>query len=405
MNPRFFTRAAILSTILLGAILLAPTRASAAPPQDNPTTYIVQAGDTLFGIASRYQTTVAALKKLNNLTSDTILVGQKLLVPSGNAPIPASAYIVQPGDTLYAIALRHGTTLRALADLNGLANANLISEGEPLAVPINAAVAKPDFIIDPPAARQGGTILIQLARANLASASLNINAQTIPLTRAAGFFYALAGISRCAKIGNAALAISTTDADGQDASEKISLAVAVTAFPVDYLTLPPAASAILNDSALIKRESDQVAAIVGKFSPARLWSGAFRQPLTGTVTELFGTRRSYNGGAVGACGHEGMDFGAKLGAPAYADARGRVVLAQKTQVRGNLVLIDHGLGVFSGFYHLSEIDTQVGKMVEPGELIGKVGSTGLSTGPHLHWSMWVNGEYVDPLEWTRRIMP
>ncbi len=394
---------AILCALLAFFVTTAP-RASAAPPQDTPTTYVVQAGDTLFDIATRYATTVAALKRLNNLTSDTILVGQKLLVPSANGA-SASAYIVQPGDTLSAIAIRYGTTPRALAELNGITNPNLIAAGQPLAIPTSATIVKPGLALDPQSARQGGTLLVQIARADLGSASLTFNGKTIPLTRAAGYFYALVGISRCAKVGAAALTLTTTDADDQTATEKIPFTVASTAFQVDAITLPPSASAILQNTALIKRESDQVAAVVGRFTPARLWSGAFRQPMYGRITELFGTRRSYNGGPVGACGHEGMDFGMAAGSPVYADARGRVVFAQKTDVRGNLIVIDHGLGVFSGFYHLSEINTQVGKVVEPGELIGKVGSTGLSTGPHLHWSMWVNGDYVDPLEWTRRVIP
>jgi murein DD-endopeptidase MepM/ murein hydrolase activator NlpD len=127
--------------------------------------------------------------------------------------------------------------------------------------------------------------------------------------------------------------------------------------------------------------------------------------LYGNITEFFGTRRSYNGGPVGACGHEGTDFGVPGGTPIFAPARGRVVFAGLTQVRGNLTVIDHGLGVFSAYYHQSAIDVQAGQMVEPGQLIGKVGTTGLSTGNHLHWSMWANGEYVDPLEWTRRVLP
>jgi murein DD-endopeptidase MepM/ murein hydrolase activator NlpD len=93
------------------------------------------------------------------------------------------------------------------------------------------------------------------------------------------------------------------------------------------------------------------------------------------------------------------------GVPVYAPARGKVVFAALTQVRGNMTVIDHGVGVFSAYFHQSEIDVQVGQMVEPGTLIGKVGTTGLSTGPHLHWSLFVNGEYVDPLEWTRRVIP
>jgi murein DD-endopeptidase MepM/ murein hydrolase activator NlpD len=93
------------------------------------------------------------------------------------------------------------------------------------------------------------------------------------------------------------------------------------------------------------------------------------------------------------------------GTPIYAPAHGRVVFADLTQVRGNMTVIDHGVGVFSAYYHQFSINVQVGQMVDPGTLIGRVGTTGLSTGNHLHWSMWANGEYVDPMDWTRRVFP
>ena len=154
---------------------------------------------------------VAALKQLNNLTSDTILVGQTLRVPAANGA-SASAYIVQPGDTLYAIAIRNGTTPRALAELNGITNANLLAVGQPLAIPASATMVKPGLVLDPQTARQGGTLLVQLARADLNSASLAFNNQTMPMTRAAGYFYALVGISRCAKTGAASFSLTTMDA-------------------------------------------------------------------------------------------------------------------------------------------------------------------------------------------------
>lgn len=397
---------AVLLALCVLAFSFAPNRAEAAPPHSAPDTYVVQAGDTLYAIALRYHTTVAVLKKLNGLASDTILVGQKLVVPSAEsaAPVPASSYIVQPGDTLYRIALRYGTTLRALGQLNGIPNPNLIAVGQALAIPNSAALVKPGLTVDPQVTRQGGTLLIQVARPNLSAVSGTIYGQTIPFTRAAGYFYALVGISRCAKIGSVSLALTITDASGQVSTENASISVAATAFPVQAITLPPSKAGLL-DPTLIKKESEQLAEVVNRYTPARLWNGAFRQPVYGPITSHFGARRSYNGGPVGACGHEGTDFDMKKGDPVYSDARGRVVFAAPTQVRGNMVVVDHGLGVFSGYYHLSEINVQVGQMVEAGDWIGKVGSTGLSTGPHLHWSMWVNGEYVDPMEWTRRMVP
>jgi murein DD-endopeptidase MepM/ murein hydrolase activator NlpD len=85
-----------------------------------------------------------------------------------------------------------------------------------------------------------------------------------------------------------------------------------------------------------------------------------------------------------------------------APAAGVVVMAESLQVRGNTVWVDHGLGVYSGYFHLSEIAVEVGQTVEPGQQLGLVGSTGLSTGPHIHWEIRIHGIAVEPLEWTER---
>jgi murein DD-endopeptidase MepM/ murein hydrolase activator NlpD len=406
-------RALLVAVLCALALAFVPISTDAAPPQDAPRVYVVQAGDTLFSIALRYNTTVLALKQLNKLgNSDIITVGQRLIVSSTTTPAtpadsaPASSsYTIQSGDTLYGIALRYGTTMDALKDLNGIANPNLISVGQAIAVPTSVSVAKPGLIVDPPVVRQGGTFMIKVVRPNLAWVTGTFNGKPINFTRATGFWYALVGISRCAKLGAVSLAVTATDDTGKPSNETTNVTIASTAFLVDAITLPPSKVTILQDTALINREAAQLATIVTKYSATRLWSGAFRQPLYGTISEFFGTRRSYNGGPVGACGHEGTDFAMSGGTPVYAPARGQVVFASSTQVRGNMVVIDHGVGVFSAYYHLSAIDAQAGQMVTPGALIGKVGTTGLSTGNHLHWSMWANGEYVDPMEWTRRVFP
>ena len=394
-------------------VVAVPVATNAAPPQGTPDTYIVQAGDTLFVIAARYHTTVAAIKQLNGLgNNDTIQVGQKLLVPVGDnagAGAPALAltthtYIVQPEDTLARIASRYGVTVRAVEQLNGLANANLIVAGQALAIPANPNLVKPGLLIEPTTARQGGTVLVQLTRPELAAVKGMFNNRAIEFTRSAGYFYALLGVSRCAKIAPAPLTLTLTDTDGQTTTETATIQIAAATFAVQQITLPAGKGALL-DNALQVREGTQLVELVNQRTPARLWSGAWRLPVVGPISSAFGTRRSYNGGAVGACGHEGTDFDVDAGVLVHAPARGKVMFAAATQVRGNLVVLDHGAGIFSAYYHLAAIDTQVGQIVAPGTLLGKVGTTGLSTGPHLHWSMWVNGEYVDPLEWTRRALP
>ncbi|MFQ6000830.1 MAG: M23 family metallopeptidase, partial [Anaerolineae bacterium] len=84
---------------------------------------------------------------------------------------------------------------------------------------------------------------------------------------------------------------------------------------------------------------------------------------------------------------------------------GRIALAEELTVRGKTVIIDHGLGVHTGYFHLSEIAVVPGQEVERGTLIGYVGSTGLATGAHLHWEMRIGEIGVDPTEWTARAIP
>lgn len=418
-----------LMFLLLGVSSLAllptfQTAAFASPPQVQdsatagrvtapsapPDSYVVQSGDTLSEIAQQFNTTVAALKQLNGLKSDTITVGQKLLIPPGtgsnapSAPAAGASYIIQPGDTLNRIALRYGTTTRALKDLNGIPNPNLITVGQAIALPASATLARPGLTVNPQTTRQGGTLLVQVSRPDVVSVSGAWGAEKVPFYQSAGYFYGMVGVSRCAKLGGTALKLTETLLDRSTVTETITVTVAATAFPVQAINLPPEKGGLL-DATLESRENAQLNAVVAQYTPTRLWSGAFRQPLVGPVSSGFGDRRSYNGGPIGTCGHEGIDFSVPGGTPIYSDARGRVVFTGLTQVRGNMVVVDHGLGIFSAYYHQTEINVQVGQMVEPGDLIGKVGTTGLSTGTHLHWSLFVNGEYVDPMEWTKRVLP
>ena len=97
--------------------------------------------------------------------------------------------------------------------------------------------------------------------------------------------------------------------------------------------------------------------------------------------------------------HEGVDFAAYGGTPVLAPAGGRVILAELLYVRGGAVIIDHGLGVYSGFYHMSDIFVSAASEVSAGTPLGAVGTTGLSTGNHLHWDLLVGGVWVDAMDW------
>jgi murein DD-endopeptidase MepM/ murein hydrolase activator NlpD len=103
--------------------------------------------------------------------------------------------------------------------------------------------------------------------------------------------------------------------------------------------------------------------------------------------------------------HTGLDFAGGEGLQIFAPAAGRVVFAAPLTVRGNATIIDHGLGVYSGFWHQSQMLVNVGDLVQAGQVIGLVGETGRVTGAHLHWEIWVNGVQVDPLNWLNQTYP
>jgi len=116
------------------------------------------------------------------------------------------------------------------------------------------------------------------------------------------------------------------------------------------------------------------------------------------VTSGYGVRSIYNGVPRGY--HLGVDFRASAGTPVRAAHRGLVTLAEELPLSGKTVVLDHGAGIFTTYQHLSAITVRPGRRVNRGDVVGRVGSTGLSTGPHLHWGMRVHGVRVNPLDWT-----
>lgn len=125
-----------------------------------------------------------------------------------------------------------------------------------------------------------------------------------------------------------------------------------------------------------------------------IWEENFIKPVEGRVTTEFGLIRSINGKESGR--HAGVDIAAPRGTPLMAANSGIITLAKGLNVTGNTIIIDHGLKLFSAYSHLEEILVKEGQSVKKGDVIGKVGSTGFSTGPHVHWTVTINGVFVSP---------
>lgn len=143
----------------------------------------------------------------------------------------------------------------------------------------------------------------------------------------------------------------------------------------------------------IREERELVRETLSEVSPRWLAEEGFRWPRRSRVTSPFGVRRVFNGELRSR--HWGVDLAGGAGAPVVAAARGRVALVRSLYFAGNAVYLDHGLGVYTAYFHLSEASVREGDLVRKGDLVGRVGATGRVTGPHLHWSLYVNGVHLD----------
>ena len=146
----------------------------------------------------------------------------------------------------------------------------------------------------------------------------------------------------------------------------------------------------------IKKEKKEIRHIYASSNKTRLWFGSFNKPLASDITSAFGTQRLFNGQLQSY--HRGTDLRAKTGTPVYASNFGIVRLAKNLFYSGNIVIVDHGKGIFTNYAHLSKIQVAAGQHITRGEQIGLSGATGRVSGPHLHWGVKINGAYVDPLQ-------
>ncbi|MGD9850401.1 MAG: M23 family metallopeptidase [Nitrospirales bacterium] len=170
-------------------------------------------------------------------------------------------------------------------------------------------------------------------------------------------------------------------------------------YTVQKLTLPK--NKVDLDSKTLKRVKAEQQELAGAFhhiGAAPLWDGPFLEPVAGKITGVFGSRRVINGQPRRP--HTGEDIAAPTGTPVLAINTGNVVLAVDHFFSGKGVVLDHGLGLFSMYFHLSEIEVKTGQPVQKGEAIGKVGASGRATGPHLHWGIRLNGSRVNPFALT-----
>jgi murein DD-endopeptidase MepM/ murein hydrolase activator NlpD len=336
--------------------------------------YTVQTGDTLFSIARQYGMSVDELKGLNNLSTNDIRLGQVLNVPSR----AVSTTPVQVGSST-PVSVASSSSRWKLLTIKGIGVGSSITHreaaipGDPVLIRLRGVIAgtpivywgKEQLVLTP-----DGKDWVGVGRELLGE-----KPKTIPIQ---------------ANLGGEVINSSIKLLPDPQAVQNVFMSQAVLS------TLTEANRA---------RERNILNAAHSKSeNTPRLWKTAFIYPRPSVFTSSFAQARFYKKDDV-VNYHYGLDLAGKIGDPIYATNDGIVEVAGFYPIRGGLTGINHGAGVVSLYFHQSQILVKIGQRIKKGQLIGKVGNTGFSTAPHLHWEMRVRAEATDPKQWADRIFP
>jgi murein DD-endopeptidase MepM/ murein hydrolase activator NlpD len=459
--------------LLLVMVFLCPLGvAQAQEVQPDGPVYIVEAGDTLWGISQRFGVSIDDLAKKNGITdTNQLAIGAQLVIPGleglqgvlvtrsvpfgeslislsrryqipfplmvrlNNYTNPEEAYagstliLPDPGDgvleptggrgdlgagqSLLEMAIIRNINPWALVFDNGLQGMWDTVPGDVLYIagvddpgPGAFPTAISEIAFSPLPAVQGQTVVLRISTPEKLTLSGDFVDHNLNFFQDSdGRYVALQGIHALKEAGVYPVRVQGTLADGTPFVFSQMIYVQDGGYPYDP---PLAVKAETTDVENTLPEDQEWFSIVEPVTPEKLWDGIFQPPVPAYLADCFpsrfGNRRSYNG-SVYEFFHTGLDFCGGTGVDIYAPAAGVVVFTGPLTVRGNATLIDHGWGVYTGYGHQSEILVTVGDRVETGQLIGKIGSTGRVTGPHLHWEVIIGGVQVDPLQWLERAFP
>lgn len=458
-------------TLILALSVAAPVRAQTLDLPPGPI-YVVQAGDTLWSIALRFNVGLQELMAYNRLSNANIYVGDRLVIPGfedlsgflvvrtvalgdtlrtlkrlypvdedvlvrlnrlvspgelyagyGLVLLQSEASLKTPvrisleeGETLLELAVRQGVSPWQILDTNQMSTTMQAFPGDVLVLEGKGDVSRqvngfPEVllsaVLDPLPLTQGDTaqVRVRLARPAQVEGWL----AEYPLR-----FFELEDASQVALQGIHAmqtpglypfrLVISLPDGH-QQVFEQMVLIQAGYFRRDPVLQVEPSTI----DPAVTEPENAWLASLTAPATPQKYWQGLFQLPVAPDycIRSMYGNRRSYNGSDF-IYFHTGVDYGVcSKSRPfdIYAPAAGVVIFTGFKPVRGNATIIDHGWGIYSGFWHQEEIYVSEGDFVQPGQLIGKIGKTGRVTGPHLHWEIWVNGVQANPLQWLEKPFP
>jgi murein DD-endopeptidase MepM/ murein hydrolase activator NlpD len=424
-------------------------------------TYIVQPGDTLATIAAEFGVSLADLISVNDIQNPNLIpVGTELILPgmegiSGvlttiNLPLGATLYnlsieyqvapdilagvnkIASPTQmyfssrfivplqedrqlyeiftdtssplTLLEQSALHNTSVWQVAKDNRHTNTWSFLPSQPLFRRIPAEAQSPvlsgnirSLTITPDTLRQGSIMTIEVVTAQESDIQGTFQGRDLPFyASGANTYTAHQGLNAIHPVGLNALSLEITSVEDQAFVIEQYLPSFNTAYPSLNLTVDNATL----DIPTMRSENERIEAIISQITEEKYWTLPFLCPVDQPVCvrDWYGTNRNYNNGMFYNF-HAGVDYGVCANLNIYASADGAVVLSEDLPIRGLATYIDHGYGVFSAIYHQAQSFVKVGDSVKAGDLIGEIGSTGRSTGPHLHYELIINGAPVNPYNW------
>lgn len=399
--------------VVIGTRLIIPGLSNISGQLD---TITIAYGDTLRSLSRQHGISEIALARLNHLISPSeVYAGATLIIPTqeNQSPSFAERASLTSGQSVLELAVLRGQNPWTLTLNNNLSGTWSAAPEDVLEVSRSSQQSTPSGLpeaiskvdLEPLQLVQGGTVVIKVSlppdiklRGSLVERNLNFFPQEYG-------FVALQGIHALTPAGLYPLVLEGELPSGERITFSQNVLVQDANFPSDpTLEVDPATV----DPTVTEPEKKMWESLGTAVTPEKMWDELFASPvpneLTNCWTSFFGTRRSYNGGPYDSF-HSGLDFCGQVGTELYAVAPGKVVYTNTLIVRGGVVVIDHGWGVYTAYDHLSEILVLSGDLVQPGQVIGLGGATGRTTGPHLHWEVWVGGVQVNPVDWLARSFP
>jgi murein DD-endopeptidase MepM/ murein hydrolase activator NlpD len=405
------------NTLAVGQQLIIPGLEGVSGALD---TRFINFGDSYRSLLRQSQVKDELFRRLNHVVSPSeFYVGSNMIVPVGQGQAQYAKRISPAaGESLLELAVKNNTDVWSLVSINQLGGSWDALPGDTLSAPgeageTNAGGLPSAFIsaeIRGLPIKQGGTAVITVtAQPGVSLSGLLVDHPLHFFPSQDGSQVALQGAHAMLEPGVYPLRLDAALPDGSIQSYE-QLILIISAYYQDITISVPSETL---DQSVTEPEIQQILSLVSQVTNQKSWNATFNMPVAEQfcITDWFGIRRTYlgQGSDLTLNGfHSGVDYGICSESnpyDIYSPAPGMVVFSNFLTVRGNATLIDHGWGVFSGFWHQAESYVSVGQHVETGELIGKIGGTGRVTGPHLHWELWVNGVQVDPLDWLNQTYP